>query len=214
MATGLTIDELRAKMDEALAKYYQNPRTIITPVAFHSKKYFMLGAVANKGVYTFDRPLKCHRSHRARRRAGNRVVCGADGRAGGLAAKLSGAQRPAGAGGFRATVSARRPVAEHSAAAGRLPVLCAGERERDLRAGRSDDARRAGIRRQTQRHQRHCRSGVASLREPSRAACWWCAAHWIIRKPSWWIRRPFSRARRRTSNCSPATLFTWAGTLG
>jgi protein involved in polysaccharide export with SLBB domain len=58
LATGLTIDGLRAKMDEALAKYYQNPRTIITPVAFHSKKYFMLGAVANKGVYSLDRPLK------------------------------------------------------------------------------------------------------------------------------------------------------------
>jgi polysaccharide biosynthesis/export protein len=57
MATGLTIDELRAKMDEALAKYYQNPRTIITPFAFHSKKYYVLGAVANKGVYTFERPL-------------------------------------------------------------------------------------------------------------------------------------------------------------
>lgn len=58
MAAGLTIDELRAKLDEALAKYYQNPRTIITPVAFHSKKYFVLGAVANRGVYTFDRPLR------------------------------------------------------------------------------------------------------------------------------------------------------------
>jgi protein involved in polysaccharide export with SLBB domain len=58
LATGLTIDELRAKIDEALAKYYQNPRSIITPAAFHSKKYFVLGAVVNKGVYAFDRPLK------------------------------------------------------------------------------------------------------------------------------------------------------------
>jgi protein involved in polysaccharide export with SLBB domain len=58
MAAGLTIDELRAKMDEALAKFYQNPHSIITPVAFHSKKYIMLGAVATKGVYTFDRPLR------------------------------------------------------------------------------------------------------------------------------------------------------------
>jgi protein involved in polysaccharide export with SLBB domain len=58
MAAGLTIDELRAKMDQALAKFYQNPRSIIVPVAFHSKKYIMLGAVANKGVYTFDRPLR------------------------------------------------------------------------------------------------------------------------------------------------------------
>jgi len=56
-ATGLTIDELRAKMDGALSKYYQNPRTIITPLAFRSKKYYVLGAVVNKGVYTFDRPL-------------------------------------------------------------------------------------------------------------------------------------------------------------
>lgn len=56
-AAGLTIDELRAKMDEALAKYYQNPHTVITPVAFHSKKYFVLGAVTAAGVYTFDRPL-------------------------------------------------------------------------------------------------------------------------------------------------------------
>jgi protein involved in polysaccharide export with SLBB domain len=44
-------------MDEALAKFYQNPRTIITPSAFHSKKYYVLGAVVGKGVYTFDRPL-------------------------------------------------------------------------------------------------------------------------------------------------------------
>ena len=56
-AAGLTIDELRAKLDEALSKFYQNPRTIITPVMFHSKKYIVLGAVVNKGVYTFDRPL-------------------------------------------------------------------------------------------------------------------------------------------------------------
>ena len=58
MAAGLTIDELRAKVDQALAKFYQNPRSIIVPVAFHSKKYIMLGAVANKGVYTFDRPVR------------------------------------------------------------------------------------------------------------------------------------------------------------
>jgi polysaccharide export outer membrane protein len=57
VAAGLTIDELRAKLDESLAKFYQNPRTIITPANFISKKYYVLGAVANKGVYTFDRPL-------------------------------------------------------------------------------------------------------------------------------------------------------------
>jgi protein involved in polysaccharide export with SLBB domain len=57
LATGLTIDELRAKMDEELGKYRRAPRTIITPVAFHSKKYYMLGKVTTKGVYTLDRPL-------------------------------------------------------------------------------------------------------------------------------------------------------------
>jgi protein involved in polysaccharide export with SLBB domain/capsular polysaccharide biosynthesis protein len=56
-ATGLTIDELRAKFDEALAMYYRTPRTIITPVAFRSKKYFLLGSVVQKGVFTLDRPM-------------------------------------------------------------------------------------------------------------------------------------------------------------
>src|SRR5207245_2785445 len=57
MASGLTVDELRAKLDEALGKFYQNPRTVITPVAFRSKKYIMLGSVVTKGVFTFDRPV-------------------------------------------------------------------------------------------------------------------------------------------------------------
>ena len=57
MAAGLTIDELRGKLDEALGKYYQSPHTIITPSAFHSKKYIVLGAVVNRGVFSFERPL-------------------------------------------------------------------------------------------------------------------------------------------------------------
>jgi protein involved in polysaccharide export with SLBB domain len=57
VAAGLTIDELRAKLDESLAKYYQNPRTIIVPATFHSKKYFVLGAVTSGGVYTLERPM-------------------------------------------------------------------------------------------------------------------------------------------------------------
>jgi protein involved in polysaccharide export with SLBB domain len=56
-AAGLTIDELRAKLDEALGKFYQNPRVVVVPAAIHSKKYFLLGSVVNGGVYTFDRPL-------------------------------------------------------------------------------------------------------------------------------------------------------------
>ena len=56
VAAGLTIDELRAKFDTELVKYYRNPRTIITPAAYRSKKYFVLGAVVNKGVFPLDRP--------------------------------------------------------------------------------------------------------------------------------------------------------------
>ena len=54
---GMTIEEIRARMDEELAKYYVAPRTIITPVAFNSKKYFVLGKVVTKGVFTMDRPV-------------------------------------------------------------------------------------------------------------------------------------------------------------
>src|SRR2546423_12980564 len=57
VATGLTIDELRARLDQALAPFYQDPRTIITPAGIHSKKYIVLGSVATRGVFPFDRPL-------------------------------------------------------------------------------------------------------------------------------------------------------------
>ena len=57
VATGLTIDELRDKLDQELGKYRRAPRTLVTPVAFRSKKYYMLGKIAVKGVYTLDRPI-------------------------------------------------------------------------------------------------------------------------------------------------------------
>ncbi len=56
-AAGLTVDELRAKLDQALGPFYQNPRTIVIPAALRSKKYYVLGAVAASGVYTLDRPM-------------------------------------------------------------------------------------------------------------------------------------------------------------
>jgi len=56
-AAGLTVDELRAKLDEELAKYRRAPHSIITPVTFNSKKYFLLGSVAREGVFTLDRPI-------------------------------------------------------------------------------------------------------------------------------------------------------------
>jgi protein involved in polysaccharide export with SLBB domain len=57
IAAGLTIDELRAKLDEALGQFYQNPRTIVTPAIIRSKKYYVLGAVVAGGVYNLDQPL-------------------------------------------------------------------------------------------------------------------------------------------------------------
>ncbi|HEY1171310.1 MAG TPA: polysaccharide biosynthesis/export family protein [Verrucomicrobiae bacterium] len=57
MASGLTVDELRTKFDEELGKFRRSPRVIITPAAFHSKKYFVLGRVSQKGVFTLDRPV-------------------------------------------------------------------------------------------------------------------------------------------------------------
>jgi protein involved in polysaccharide export with SLBB domain/capsular polysaccharide biosynthesis protein len=57
MAAGLTIDELRARLDQELAKYHRAPHTLITPVAFRSKKYFVLGKVMVKGAFILDRPL-------------------------------------------------------------------------------------------------------------------------------------------------------------
>jgi protein involved in polysaccharide export with SLBB domain/uncharacterized protein involved in exopolysaccharide biosynthesis/Mrp family chromosome partitioning ATPase len=54
---GMTIEELRARMDEELAKYFNAARTIIIPTAFNSKKYYVLGKVNSKGVYALDRPM-------------------------------------------------------------------------------------------------------------------------------------------------------------
>jgi protein involved in polysaccharide export with SLBB domain len=56
-ASGLTIDELRARLNQEIGKYRRAPRTMVTPVAFRSKRYFVLGKVATKGVFTMESPL-------------------------------------------------------------------------------------------------------------------------------------------------------------
>jgi protein involved in polysaccharide export with SLBB domain len=56
IASGLTVDGLRQRIDDALGKFRRSPRTIITPVAYHSKKYYVLGKVVQRGVYTLNRP--------------------------------------------------------------------------------------------------------------------------------------------------------------
>jgi protein involved in polysaccharide export with SLBB domain len=56
VVTGLTIDELRAQLDEKLGRFYVSPRTIVIPNTFSSKKYVMLGAVRQRGVFVLNRP--------------------------------------------------------------------------------------------------------------------------------------------------------------
>jgi len=57
VVTGLTVDEMRARLDEILSKSYKNARTIITPMEWRSKHYYILGAVVDRGAYTLDQPL-------------------------------------------------------------------------------------------------------------------------------------------------------------
>lgn len=57
VATGLTVDELRDKFNQELSKYYRSPRVLVSPVAYHSKKYYVLGRVVRKGAFTLDRPI-------------------------------------------------------------------------------------------------------------------------------------------------------------
>lgn len=56
-AAGLTIDELRERLTREVARYYQNARVVIAPVAFLSKRVFVLGKVVNKGAVLLERPL-------------------------------------------------------------------------------------------------------------------------------------------------------------
>ena len=56
MATGLTIDELREVVTAELSKHLKRPHVIVTPGAFKSKKFFILGKVVNKGAFILDRP--------------------------------------------------------------------------------------------------------------------------------------------------------------
>jgi len=43
VADGLTVDELRTKLEAILAKFRRTPRVIVHPVAYNSKKYYLLG---------------------------------------------------------------------------------------------------------------------------------------------------------------------------
>lgn len=57
LAAGLTVDELREKLDAELGKFRRAPQAFVTPIAYHSKKYYVLGSVMQKGVFPLDRPI-------------------------------------------------------------------------------------------------------------------------------------------------------------
>lgn len=56
-AAGLTIDELRQRLADELGKFRRAPQPIINPIAYRSKKYFVLGKVVQKGAFVLDRPV-------------------------------------------------------------------------------------------------------------------------------------------------------------
>ncbi len=56
-AAGLTVDELRTKLEQTLSRFYRSPRVVVIPSAFNSKKYYLLGNVMQKGVFPLDRPV-------------------------------------------------------------------------------------------------------------------------------------------------------------
>jgi protein involved in polysaccharide export with SLBB domain/capsular polysaccharide biosynthesis protein len=55
-AAGLTVDELRESLNTELGRFRRAPQAYITPVSYHSKRYYMLGTVVQKGVFFLDRP--------------------------------------------------------------------------------------------------------------------------------------------------------------
>jgi protein involved in polysaccharide export with SLBB domain len=56
MAAGLTVDQLRTAINDALGQYRRAARCTVTPVSYRSKRYFVLGKVVQRGVYVLDRP--------------------------------------------------------------------------------------------------------------------------------------------------------------
>jgi protein involved in polysaccharide export with SLBB domain/capsular polysaccharide biosynthesis protein len=53
-AAGLTVDELRGQINSGLGKFRRSPQAYITPVSYRSKRYYILGAVIQRGVFYLD----------------------------------------------------------------------------------------------------------------------------------------------------------------
>lgn len=55
-AQGLTLDQLRGRIEEELSKYQKNVKVIITPSAVASKEFTIIGRVKKPGSFVLDRP--------------------------------------------------------------------------------------------------------------------------------------------------------------
>ena len=55
-ANGLTVAQLRARLQDALRNFHRDPKVIINPVELGSKHFTVLGQVRDNGVYPLNRP--------------------------------------------------------------------------------------------------------------------------------------------------------------
>jgi len=55
-AEGLTFDQLRTRVEEALSEYQKNVKVIVSPSEISSKNFSIIGRVRKPGSYTLDRP--------------------------------------------------------------------------------------------------------------------------------------------------------------
>ncbi|MCB1097280.1 MAG: polysaccharide biosynthesis/export family protein [Verrucomicrobiae bacterium] len=54
-AAGLSVPQLREKMEQALAVYHREPKLIVTPVQLASKRYTILGSIRERGTFALNR---------------------------------------------------------------------------------------------------------------------------------------------------------------
>lgn len=55
-AAGLTVDEFRERLNQELSQYRRAAQAFVVPVSYKSKKYYVLGRVAQRGSFPLDRP--------------------------------------------------------------------------------------------------------------------------------------------------------------
>jgi polysaccharide export outer membrane protein len=56
-AAGLTVSDIRSKVETALRKYVQEPSVVVEVAEYHSKPIYLMGQFRTPGVYYMDRPM-------------------------------------------------------------------------------------------------------------------------------------------------------------